>query len=156
MRVNESSKVVPTYVYHGCGFPVTILNAPMKKFRDQWFLDIDTSVIDEKVAFQIAAQSARMTGKQTEFIRKWSSMTMREMAKILSVSHVAVHKWEQAGSKATLMDINTERVFRAHIFIRLGFSPAKTLEIITTLNAKAKAMARTDAMQLNAEELRSA
>lgn len=154
MKSAETRKTVPIYTYHGCGFPVAIANAPLRKFRDQWCLDIDSGLIDEKVAFIIAAQPTRMTGRQVEFIRKWSAMSMRDMATILAVSHVAVHKWEKAASKGAAMDLNTERVLRAHIFMRMGFSPDKTLEIITTLNAKAKSKA--EALQVDAAELKSA
>lgn len=138
MKTVQETKTVAETIYRGCGFPVKITNAPMRKFRGEWMLDIDPISIDEKVALFLASQPSRLTGRQVEFVRKWSVMSVREFAKVLSVTHPAVLKWERAGNKATSMDMNTEKVLRIHTFMRLGFSPVKILEIVTSLNAKRK------------------
>lgn len=152
MNTNEETKIEPEYTYHGCGFPVVISNAPMRKFRGEWMLDIDPITIDERVAFALAAQPSRLTGKKVVFVRKWSRMSLHDFAKMLTVSHVAVIKWEKTGNKPTNMDFNTEKVLRIHIFLQLGYSPKKTLKIIAGLNAKAKA----SKLELNGADMKAA
>lgn len=152
--MEQKTKVTPRFEYEGCGFSITILNAPMRKIAGHWALDIDSHLIDRQVVLHLAKQSTRLTGAQLKFFRLWMGATLRDLAARLGVSHVAIHKWEERKAKATGMDINNERVLRAIMFLELGHTPAEALQIITALNEKTKS--KTEAMQMDAEELKSA
>lgn len=152
--MEQKTKVASRFEYTGCGFSVTILNAPMRKIAGHWTLDIDSNLIDRQVVLHLARQPTRLTGAQLKFFRLWMEATLRDLAARLGVSHVAIHKWEETKGKSTGMDINNERVLRAIMFLALGHTPAEALQIITTLNEKAKSKA--ESMLMDAEELKSA
>jgi DNA-binding transcriptional regulator YiaG len=155
MKASSSKKISPRFEYKGCGFPVILRNVPMKQVMGEWIVDLDMHAIDDHVAFLLAQKHTRMTGREVEFVRKWASWSMRDMAEKLSVSHVAVHKWEIAKDKASNMDVNTEKVLRILVFRRLGFSPKQTLQIILELRAEAIAT-RAVPLDFDAKDLRKA
>jgi DNA-binding transcriptional regulator YiaG len=149
--MSSKKKVIASYIYQGCGFPVTITDAPMREIFGEWVLDIDPRRIDRHVAFLIAKQMAPLTGKQVTFVRKFAKMSLRAFGERLGVSHVAVFKWEAMGNKRAGMDLNAERVIRAFLFLGLGLSYEQAGRIIMELNVKS--LAKKEAIKFEAASL---
>jgi DNA-binding transcriptional regulator YiaG len=88
-----------TFVYKGLGFPVKLINAPMKKVYGEWYLDIDMNKLMLVVLGMLAHKSTALTGDEIRFIRTYLKMTAVEFGKIFNISHVAVVKWESNENK---------------------------------------------------------
>jgi len=88
-----------TFVYEGLGFPIKLINAPMKKLFGEWYLDIDMNKLMLVVFGMLAHKSTALTGDEIRFIRTYLKMTTVEFGKNFDVSHVAVVKWENNENK---------------------------------------------------------
>ncbi len=88
-----------TFVYEGLGFPIKLIDAPMKKLFGEWYLDIDMNQLMLVVFGMLAHKSTALTGDEIRFIRTYLKMTAVEFGKIFDVSHVAVVKWESNENK---------------------------------------------------------
>lgn len=93
------NKKKKTFVYEGLGFPIKLINAPMKKIFGEWYLDIDMNKLMVVVLELLAHKSTALTGDEIGFIRSYLKMTAVEFGKIFDVSHVAVVKWESNENK---------------------------------------------------------
>jgi DNA-binding transcriptional regulator YiaG len=138
MKIKLSEKIVPAFKYHGCGFPVTISNAPLKAFRDDWVLDMDLEAVDKRVAMLLMESEYSLTGAQVKFLRTFLEMNQRDFAEIVDVTHAAVVKWEATKNHQTKMDTNTERFLRIFIMRRLGLSAGEIIEKIMAAFVRAK------------------
>jgi DNA-binding transcriptional regulator YiaG len=155
MKLKMTQKILDRFDYKGCGFPVEILNAPMRNLMGEWVLDIDPQLIDRQVALELAKSHVKLTGNQVAFLRKWSGLTLRTMGESLRTSHVAVHKWEQFGNKTTNMDENTERVLRMRTMLQAGLSAIEVVTLVMDLSEKYKKVKAT-ALKVDAEEISKA
>ena len=64
-----------TFVYEGLGFPVKLINAPMKKIFGEWYLDIDMNKLMLVVFGMLAHKSTALTGDEIRFVRTYLKMT---------------------------------------------------------------------------------
>jgi hypothetical protein len=101
-------KKIKNYKYMGFGFPVEIPMVEMILFRGEWTPKIDILELEIAVAKTIADAHFRLTGNHIKFIRSFMSLSLREFANTVFVSHVAVKKWESAENKQTAMSFSTE------------------------------------------------
>ncbi|HAU1152657.1 TPA: hypothetical protein JBI12_12050 [Legionella pneumophila] len=110
------TKIVPTFLYEGLGFPIELGNVETVKFNGEWLPKIDLQYIADEVIKKLAIQEERLTGNQVKFIRSYFSMPLREFGKtVVHESHTAVRKWESHGNEITNMNENTEQVLRFYI-----------------------------------------
>jgi DNA-binding transcriptional regulator YiaG len=110
------TKIEPTFLYEGLGFPIELGNVEMVQFNDEWLSKIDVQYIANEIIKKLAIQEERLTGNQVKFIRSYFSMTLREFGKtVVHESHTAVSKWEKCGDEITNMNENTEQVLRIYI-----------------------------------------
>ena len=109
-----------SYIDYGLGFPVQIINAPMKKIRSQWTLDIDFSKYERAVLQAIAQKPVRLTGNEVKFIRHFFDMDLKSFGKRFGdVAHSAVIKWEKTGDDFTNMGWSTEKDIRLAVIENL-------------------------------------
>ncbi len=111
-----NKKIIKNYTYDGLGFPVELHNIEMVKFGDEYHPKIDVRKISDSVIQSLVLQKSRLTGNQIKFIRTYFSMSLREFAKVVNESHMAVKKWENFQNEPTNMDKNIEIMLRLHIF----------------------------------------
>jgi DNA-binding transcriptional regulator YiaG len=83
-----------TFIFEGLGFPIKLINAPMKKVFGEWYIDINMNKLMLVVLEALAHKPASLTGAELGFIRSYLEMTTTEFGKAFGVSHVAVLKWE--------------------------------------------------------------
>lgn len=101
-----------TLIYRGLGFPVRLINAPMRKVYGKWAFDFSMGVFQELVLYMLATKTTSLTGPELRFIIDYFELSYRDFAKLLGVSHGAVVKWEKETSK---MNPNTEVSLRLYI-----------------------------------------
>src|SRR5262245_8987952 len=101
-----------TFIYEGLGFPIRLVNVPMKKVLGEWAIDINFNVLQKVALYMLATKATPITGAELRFIIDYFEMSYRDFAKLFGVSHVAVVKWEKEKSR---MNPSTEIYLRLYI-----------------------------------------
>lgn len=83
-----------TFIYQDLGFPIVLVDVPLRKSFGEWVLDINLNQLQSDVLFYLIHKKAGLTGSEVRFIRKYLEMTTTEFAKAFGVTHAAVLKWE--------------------------------------------------------------
>lgn len=110
------TKIEPTFLYDGLGFPIELENVEMININDEWLPKIDVQYIADEIIKKLATQEERLTGNQVKFIRSYFSMPLREFGEtVVHESHTTVSKWEKCEDEITNMNENTEQVLRLYI-----------------------------------------
>jgi len=104
-----------TFIFRGLGFPIKLVNVPMRKMVGEWVLDVDFDQLQLTVLCGLLEKPALLNGDELKFIRKYLDMSTTEFGKIFGVSHVAVVKWE----KGTRANPSTDFCIRLYIFDHL-------------------------------------
>lgn len=97
----RSQRKTKTFLFNGLGFPITLVNAPMRKVFGEWILDINMEVFQLAVLRILVHKANRLTKDELRFFRKYLSLTTTEFGKIFGVSHVAVLRWEKGQRQVT-------------------------------------------------------
>lgn len=92
--MNKTERKRKTFIYHGLGIPVKLVDVPMKKIMGVWCIDINMNKLMHVVLEAIIHKPIALTGSELRYIRKFLEMTMSEFGETFGVSHVAVLKWE--------------------------------------------------------------
>lgn len=88
-----------TFIYKGLGFPIKLINVPMKKIFGKWCIDINMNKLMLIVLEALVHKSTSLTGDELHFIRSYLKMTTTGFGKTFGISHVAVLKWENGKNK---------------------------------------------------------
>lgn len=83
-----------TFIFKGFGFPVKLINVPMKKLFGKWAIDINMNQLMLVILHALIHKSTPLNGKELKFIRSYLQMTTTIFGKQFGISHVAVLKWE--------------------------------------------------------------
>jgi DNA-binding transcriptional regulator YiaG len=100
-----TEKKFETFTYEGLGFPIELIDAPMKKIYGEWILDINLGKLQREVLNLLIHQPTPLQAGELRFIRKYFEMTTTAFGEIFGVSHVAVLKWESVQLPAPAMDM---------------------------------------------------
>lgn len=101
-----------TFIYEGLGFPIRLVNVPLKKIVGEWAIDINFNLLQKYVFQMLAIKPTSLTGNELRFIIGYLGMPVREFANLFEVSHGAVLKWLKEESK---MNPNSEFCLRLYI-----------------------------------------
>lgn len=96
---------IETFTYTDLGFPIVLIDAPMRKILGEWVLDINLNVLQQEVLKMLIHKSTPLQAGELRFIRKYFEMTMIAFGEAFGVSHAAVIKWENGQLPALPMDI---------------------------------------------------
>jgi DNA-binding transcriptional regulator YiaG len=117
----SQKKVQKSYIDYGFGFPVQLLNAPFKKVREEWVLDLNFEKYEKAVLMALVLKPARLTGNEVRFIRHHFEMDLKAFGKRFGdVAHSAVIKWEKFSDQPTNMNWATEKDIRLAITDKLN------------------------------------
>ncbi len=105
-----------TFIFEGLGFPIKLIDVPMRKILGEWVLDINFSKLQLVVLEALIRKPVPLTGDELRFIRKFLNMSKTDFGKIFGVSHVAVVKWE---NRTTHANLSTDVCIRLYIFDHL-------------------------------------
>jgi transcriptional regulator with XRE-family HTH domain len=83
-----------TLVYKGLGFPIKLIDVPMKKMFGDWVIDIDMTELQLIALRALVYKPVRLTKEELKFIRHFLSLTTTQFGKIFGVRHSAVVQWE--------------------------------------------------------------
>ncbi|MCE2982338.1 MAG: hypothetical protein LW832_02110 [Parachlamydia sp.] len=90
---------IETFLYEDLGFPILLVNAPLRKAFGEWVIDIDFNKLRKDALNYLIHKQTNLTGAELRFIRKYLEMTTTEFGKICGATHVAVLKWESGENR---------------------------------------------------------
>lgn len=108
-----------TFLYEGLGFPVLMINVPMKKVLGEWAMDINFAELQRVAMLALAKKKDPLTGREIRAIRHYLNLSTHQYARELGVSHVAILSWESEDRK---MNADTEIHLRLHLLNFLNVS----------------------------------
>jgi len=83
-----------TLIYKGLGFPIKLIDVPMKKMFGDWVIDIDMTELQLVVLRALVYKPIRLTKDELKFVRHYLVLTTTAFGKIFGVRHSAVVQWE--------------------------------------------------------------
>lgn len=125
-----------TFIYKGLGFPIKLVNVPMRKVFGEWIIDIDFNILQTVALHMLAKKPAALSGGEIRFIIDYLELSTREFAKLFGVSHAAVLKWEKEESK---MNPSTEIYLRLYLFNYLKVTDKEFRKLYLRINPAALA-----------------
>lgn len=129
---------VDKFVYEGFGFPVVLLNVPMKKIRGIEVPDINYNALQLVLLDLLSHKPLPLTGDEIRFIRQSLKMTLVEFAKHFGVTHAAVIKWEKSKDQFAKITSSTELHIRLFNLERLKVSNEKFRNTFVALDRNKK------------------
>src|ERR1700722_14294283 len=84
-----------TFIFNGLGFPIQLIDCPMKKVIGEWVIDVNLNVLQLFVFKGLIRKPSPLTGREMRFMRKFMDLTTEDLGKKLGVTHAAVVKWEK-------------------------------------------------------------
>ncbi len=100
-----------TFIYEGLGFPIKLIDTPMKKVFGEWVIDIDMNALQLFVFKGLIHKSSPLTGQELRFMRKFSKMSTTELAEKFGVTHATIVKWEKQQAKISPLQETYVRMF---------------------------------------------
>ncbi len=122
-----------TFVYEGLGFPIRLVDVPMRKVFGEWAIDVNFNNLQKAVLYLLATKQTCLTGRELRFIIDYFEMSYRDFAKTFGVSHAAVIKWEKEKSK---MNPSTEAFLRLYILDYLKVTDHEFRNQFSKINPK--------------------
>lgn len=104
-------KKTETFIYEGLGFPIELIDTPMKKVFGEWVIDIDMNALQLFVFNGLIHKPYPLTGAELRFMRKFLEMSTTEFGKKLGISHATVVKWEKQQAKISPIQESYIRMF---------------------------------------------
>lgn len=98
-------KKTESFTYTGLGFPIQLIDVPMKKTFGEWVLDINLNILQLEVLKMLIHQPTPLQAGELRFVRKYLEMTTTAFGKAFGVSHAAVIKWESGQLPSPPMDV---------------------------------------------------
>lgn len=111
--------IVKQFEYDGLGFPVLLLNVPVREFRGVLAPDIDYNLLQRNLLLALARKPSPLTGNEVRFIRQFAEMTFAEFANSFGVAHSAVIHWEKSKNAFAKITPTTELCIRLFILDQL-------------------------------------
>src|SRR5690242_6165303 len=141
----NKNKETETFIYEGFGFPIRLINAPLKKVCGEWAFDFSMGVFQKRILNMIARKPTPITGAELRFIIDYFEMSYRDFAKICGVSHIAVVKWEKETSR---MNPSTEVYIRFYILDHLKVTDKEFRKLHLIINPENLANSEIEKMPL--------
>ena len=141
-----------TFIWEGLGFPIRLINVPMKKVFGDWVLDINLEHFQKAVLHILARKPTPLSGAELRFIIDYLKMSTREFAQLFGVTHAAVLKWENEKSK---MNPSTEVCLRLYIFNHLKVADKEFRKLYLKISPQNLANSENNAilLEIDAEKI---
>jgi len=121
-----------SFIYEGLGFPIRLINVPMRKIFGEWAMDINFNSLQKNVLNLLARKPMPLSGGELRFIMGCLEMSTREFASIFDVTHVAVLKWLKEDVK---MNTNTEICLRLYLLDYLRITDKEFRKLYVKIRA---------------------
>lgn len=76
-----------TFTYTDLGFPIELIDVPMRKIFEEWILDINLNDFQLEVLKMLIHKPTPLQADELRFIRKYFEMTTTVFGEVLGVSH---------------------------------------------------------------------
>ena len=73
LRIMKKTKT-DTFIFEGLGFPVRLVNVPMKRVFGEWAIDINFNTLQLAVLNMLARKPTPLTGGELQFIVDYLAM----------------------------------------------------------------------------------
>jgi len=143
-----------TFIYEGLGFPIELIDTPMKKVFGEWIIDIDMNELQLFVFKGLIAKHSPLTGREMRFMRKFLHVSTTELGEDLGVTHATIVKWEKEQARLASAQ---EAYIRLYFLKRLQNKEVLALfgEVTPKMLAKARKEKHVP-LQVNANQIRMA
>ncbi len=128
-----NTKKKDTFIYEDLGFPILLINVPMRKVFGEWVLDINFNQLQRTALLMLAKKTTPLSGKEIRFIRHYLNISTHKFGEILGVTHVAVLNWESEEKK---MNAGTELILRLYILNQLKVTDKEFRHTYAQFNPK--------------------
>ncbi len=64
-----------TFIYEGLGFPIKLIDCPMKEVLGELVLDVNLMALQRFVFHSLVHKSRPLSGKEMKFVRKFLSLS---------------------------------------------------------------------------------
>lgn len=88
------------FVYHGAGFPVTLLHVPFKKLGKDEILYVSSEQLDLAIAKLVLLKPAILTGNEVRFLRAMINESMEKFSSHFNNSPATIKNWEDRKDEA--------------------------------------------------------
>lgn len=112
-------KTLKKYLFEALGFPIILVDVPMRLMIGEWVLDIDLNLLQKNVLNALIHKPFPLTGAEVRFVRKYFVLTTAEFGKQFGVSHAGVIKWEKQEDDLANMNPATEKCLRLFVLDHL-------------------------------------
>lgn len=130
-----------TFVYEGLGFPIKLIDVPMKKMCGEWVIDIDMVELQLVVLRYLVYKPTRLTKDELRFIRKFLVLTTSDFGRSFGVSHAAVLQWEKGKRRLTP---STEFCIRLHVLNHLHAKSKEFRSLFNTISLEKLSTAKAE------------
>lgn len=138
-----TEKKTETFTYKDLGFPILLVDVPMRKILGEWVLDINLNVLQLEVLKMLIHQPTPLQAGELRFIRKYFEMTTTTFGEVFGVSHAAIIKWEKGQLPAPPMDV----YIRMYVMDRLKAKNADFGKLFHKVNMASLAQAKKERRQ---------
>lgn len=140
------------FIWEGLGFPIRLINVPMKKVFGDWVLNINLDLFQKAVLHLLARKPTPLSGAELRFIIDYLKMSARGFAQLFGVTHAAVLKWENEKSK---MNPGTEVCLRLYILNHLKVADKEFRGLYAKISPQNLANAESDStlLEIDAEKI---
>ena len=112
-----------TIKFNGFGFPIILLNSPVKVENGEEIPDVNFNHIQDSLFHALLLKPSRLSGAEVKFLRHYLELTQEVFSKTLKVERSLISKWESKDLKVTGMSSHIE------IFLRLKLAKLKDQSI---------------------------
>lgn len=127
-------KMIKKYLFEGLGFPVLLVDVPMRQMIGEWVLDIDLNLLQINVLNALIHKLSPLSGAEVRFIRKYFALTTAEFGKQFGVTHAGVLKWEKQEDNWANMNPATEKCLRLFVLDHLKSKDREFREFYHTIS----------------------
>ncbi len=135
-----TEKKIETFIYKDLGFPIQLVDVPMRKILGEWVIDINLNILQLEVLKMLIHQPTPLQAGELRFIRKYFEMTTTAFGEAFGVSHAAVIKWENGQLPAPAMDV----YIRMYVMDRLKAKNADFGKLFHEVNMASLAQAKKE------------
>ena len=141
-----------TFIYEGLGFPVLMINVPMKNVLGEWVMNINFAQLQRVAMLALAKKNTPLAGREIRSIRHYLNLSTHQFATELGVSHVAILNWESEERK---MNADTEIHMRLYILNHLKVTDKEFRKTYEQLDRKSLASRHvvSSLLKIDAEEI---
>ncbi len=132
---------IKTFVYEAFGFPVKLINVPMRKVIGEWVIDVNIHALQKAILRALINKSTPLHGAELRFIRKYLNMSMTEFGMIFDVTHAAISKWESGKAH---QPASTDIYIRLYVFDHLHGKDKEFRNLYSTISPESLAQHKSN------------